>query len=166
MEPPYEPVVFTRHNLKLHALILERQAWFCARDLGHFLGMFFEQRITRKLAPDQRRHIQLRYYGEIKEVLMVSESAAYALLVHHGHVTHDAIRKWLTYQVLPMLHDRSVPALNNAPAPGLLQWQHGTLSVLHWQNEAWIRLRDMPCLLQPRHDTGCWRKIKQAWPWR
>ena len=161
MEHHYEPVVFTRHKLKLHALILERQAWFCVRDLGRFLGMFFEERVTQKLAPDQRRHIPLQYYGEIRNVLMVSESAAYALLVYHGHATHDSIRKWLTYQVLPALHEHPVPAFNNAPAQALLQWRHGTISVLHWRSEPWIRLRDMPCLLQVRNDAGCWRRIKQ-----
>lgn len=57
MEEHYEPLVFTRHNLKLHALVLERQAWFCARDLGRFLGMFFEERITKKLGADQRWHV-------------------------------------------------------------------------------------------------------------
>lgn len=162
MESHYEPVVFTRHELKLHALILERQAWFCLRDLGHFLGMFFEERIARKLAPDQRRHVQLRYYGEINGVLMVSESAAYALLIYHGKATHDSIRKWLTYQVLPVLHDQRIPAFNNAPTPALLEWQRGTMSVLHWQDEPWIRLRDMPCLLQLRHKVDWWAKIKKT----
>ncbi|TDV59146.1 hypothetical protein [Pseudomonas sp. LP_7_YM] len=89
MESHYDPVVFTRHKLRLHALILERQAWFCLRDLGRFLGMFFEERITRKLAPDQRRYVPLRYYDEIEDVLMVSKSAAYALLIYHGHASHD-----------------------------------------------------------------------------
>ena len=161
MEQHYEPAVFTRHKLKLHALVLERQVWFCLRDLGRLMGMFFEKRITRKLAPDQRRHVCMRYYGEIKSVLMVSESAAYALLVYHGHAAHDSIRKWLTYQVLPMLHDGAVPAFCNAPVPALLEWQHGTTSVMHWQNEAWIRLRDMPCLLQPPRERSWWQKVER-----
>lgn len=159
MESHYDPMVFTRHKLRLHALILERQAWFCLRDLGRFLGMFFEERITRKLAPDQRRYVPLRYYDEIEDVLMVSESAAYALLIYHGHPSHDPIRKWLTYQVLPVLRNQNVPAFNNAPAPGLLEWQRGTLSVLHWQDEPWIRLRDMPRLLQPGHKLDWWARL-------
>ncbi|TDV65860.1 Bro-N domain-containing protein [Pseudomonas sp. LP_7_YM] len=166
MEEHYEPLVFTRHNLKLHALVLERQAWFCARDLGRFLGMFFEERITKKLGADQRRHIPLRYYGEIETTLMVSESAVYALLVYHGNATHHPTRKWLTYQVLPMLHDQRVPALNNAPAPNLLKWGSASLSVMHWQDEAWIRLRDMPHLLQTRSGEGWWEKVKRGWSGR
>lgn len=110
------------------------------------MGIFFEERITRKLAPDQRRHVPLRYYGEIEDVLIVGESATYALLICPGHASHDPIRKWLTCQVLTVLRDQHVPAFNNAPAPGLLEWQRGTLSVLHWQDEPWIRLRDMPRL--------------------
>ncbi|TDV65857.1 BRO family protein [Pseudomonas sp. LP_7_YM] len=167
MEEHYEPLVFTRQKLTLHALILERQAWFCVRDLGRFLGMFFENRITQKLAPDQRRHVRLRYYGEIENVLMVSESAAYALLVYHGNATHDPIRKWLTYQVLPVLRDRHVPAFNNAPVPALLQSKHSTLSVMRWQNELWIRFKDMPCLVHTRkQEAGWWGKIRRGLPGR
>lgn len=46
MDALYEPLVFTRHKLPLHALIIERQAWFSALDLGRLMGMFFEQRLV------------------------------------------------------------------------------------------------------------------------
>lgn len=162
MEPHYEPMVFTRHNIRLHAVIIERQAWFCARDLGHFLGMFFEERITRKLAPDQRRHVPLRHYQEVKDVLMISESAVYALLIYHGNGSHDPLRKWLTYQVLPMLRSQQVPAFNNAPAPGLLEWPRGSLSVLHWQNEPWVRLRDMPRVMPLSQEAGWLSRLTRS----
>ena len=160
MDVHYEPTVFTRHKKHLHALILERQAWFCLRDLGYFLGMYFEDRVARKLAPDQRRHIRMRYYGEIKEVLVVNESAAYALLIYHGNSTHDSLRKWLTYQVLPMLRDQTAPAFHNAALPALLKWQRGSLSVIQWQDEPWIRVRDMPCLLRVHRHENWWTAIK------
>lgn len=157
MEQPYEPMVFTRQKNKLHALLIERQAWFCARDLGRMMGMFLEERFTRKLAPDQRRSVPMSYFGETKETLMVSESAVYALLVYHPNPANLPLRKWLTYSVLPRLRDTSTDTLHNSPTPGVLEWQTGELNIVHWQDEPWIRLRDMPCLLPRRDEVGAVR---------
>ncbi|WP_397449988.1 Bro-N domain-containing protein [Pseudomonas sp. NA-150] len=114
MEQRFEPHVFTRHTLKLHALIIERQAWFCARDIGRLMGMFFHDRITLKLAPDQRRSVMLRYYDEYKEVQVISESGVYAMLIYHHHPENQPLGQWLTYHVLPLLHDARTPERLNA----------------------------------------------------
>jgi prophage antirepressor-like protein len=34
------PHVFIRHKLHLHALLIENQPWFSARDLGRLLRLF------------------------------------------------------------------------------------------------------------------------------
>ncbi|MDB6144836.1 MAG: phage antirepressor protein [Pseudomonas sp.] len=154
MEQLFEPHVFIRHKLRLHALILERQAWFCARDLGRLMGMFFENRITNKFAADERCDLLLNYYGEAKEVRMISESAVYALLVHHHHPENQQLRQWLTRHVLPLLREARTPSENNFPTPGLLEWQGAEMSILHWRDDAWIRLKDMPCLLPGRDELG------------
>lgn len=160
METVLEPLVFKRHKLHLHALLLERQAWFCARDLGRLMGVYLEDRLTRKLDADQRCTLRLRYYGEAKEVCMVSESAAYALLVHHHHPANSQLRQWLTHQVMPFLYEAPAHSRHNSPTPARLAWQGGELSVLQWQNEPWIRLRDMPNLLPGREalhiKAGSW----------
>lgn len=80
---PSIPIVFTRQNLKLNALLLENQAWFCARDLGRLMGWFLDERTTRKLDEDQRKTLKLLFHGQPEEMLMISESGAYALLVYH-----------------------------------------------------------------------------------
>ncbi|WP_397450944.1 Bro-N domain-containing protein [Pseudomonas sp. NA-150] len=165
MESPHQPHVFTRHKLKLHALIIERQAWFCTRDLGRLMGMFFEDRITRKLDTDQRRVVTLEYYGELKDMQMISESAVYAMLIYHHHPENFQLRRWLTYQVLPVLRESHMPTRDDGPTPGVLEWRSGELRVLHWQDEPWIRLRDMPSLLPGRGDVasaGGWWGIRAS----
>lgn len=154
METPLQPQVFTRHSLRLHALLIERQPWLCLRDLGRLMDKHFEDRFANKLAPDERRLVTLDYYGQTRETLMVSESGLYALLVYHGHPEHQPLRKWLTYSVLPRLREAHGRNPHNSPTPGVLAWQTGELSVMHWQNEAWIRLRDMPCLLPGQSEMG------------
>jgi prophage antirepressor-like protein len=167
MDTPFEPLVFTRSKLHLHALIIEHQAWFCARDLGRLMGIYLEERLTRKLDPDQRRTLSLRYYRDIKEIPMVSESGAYALLLHHHHPANSQLRQWITHHVMPTLLDSPTPAHYNSPTPARLEWQGSELSVMHWQNEAWIRLRDMPSLLPGRDELqgkvgDWWGKVRRG----
>lgn len=171
MDPLLEPQVFTRHTLRLHALLIDSQPWLCLRDLGRLMNLFFDDRIARKLAPDQRRYVTLNRYGEAQETLMVSESGMYALLVHHGHAVHQPLRKWLNYSVLPRLREAHGREQHDRPTPGVLEWQTGELSVMHWQNERWIRLRDMPCLLPGREALeggrgGWWQSVKARLLWK
>ncbi|MFJ4144431.1 hypothetical protein [Pseudomonas sp. NPDC089734] len=73
---PHTPTLFIRQKTHLHALRLQGQTWFCARDLGHLMGMFLDEYRTRKLAPDQRKNLLLVRYGATQETLMVSEDNA------------------------------------------------------------------------------------------
>jgi prophage antirepressor-like protein len=47
------PHFFKRHKLPLHALLLQNQPWFSARDLGRLLRLHLNDRQVRKLDPDQ-----------------------------------------------------------------------------------------------------------------
>jgi prophage antirepressor-like protein len=160
-------LVFTRHNLQLHALLLENQAWFCARDLGRLMGWFLDERTTRKLDEDQRRTLKLLFHGQPEEMLMISESGAYALLVYHYTPGNRLLRSWLTHEVVPTLRDAGQPRTVERPLLSVLDWPEMSLNLLHWQDEGWIRLRDMPYLLVNRTylresaKTPWWRKLTQ-----
>ena len=72
--------------------------------------------------------------------------------------------------------DTCVPALRDAapsknadrPMLSLLDWPEMSLSLLHWQDESWIRLRDMPYLLQGQTQQRAtapkswWRKAAEV----
>ena len=150
MEERYHPTVFTYQRLKLQTLLIDRQAWFCLRDLGRLMGKFLDERATRKLSPCEYRSLPLDYCGHAQDTLMVSEAAAYVILIHHSHPTNHQLRQWLSHTVLPLLREAHTPTPNNLPSPGLLEWQGGALNVVHWQNEPWIKLSDMPSLLPRR----------------
>ena len=87
------PRVFTRHKLHLHALLLENQAWFSARDLGRLLRLFLDERAVRKLDPDQRQTAQMLIHGSIENTLLISESGVYALLVYHYCPEYRGLRE-------------------------------------------------------------------------
>jgi prophage antirepressor-like protein len=168
MTDPYFVTVFSRRSLTLHTLLLENQPWFCARDLGRLMGFHLSDRIVSKLDEDQRQRLLIEYYGQPEERLMISESGAYALLVYHYAPENRLLREWLTHHVVPALRDAGVSRNLDRPTMRLLKWPGMSLSLLHWQDESWIRLRDMPCLLLDRTRRRWpvarpwWRKILEV----
>jgi prophage antirepressor-like protein len=105
------PHVFTRHKLHLHALLLQNQPWFNARDLGRLLRIHLNDRQLRKLDPDQHQTAKTFIYGNIENTLLVSESGVYALLVYHYCPEYRALREWLTHEIVPALRDTTANRL-------------------------------------------------------
>jgi len=140
--------IFTRHNLSLHALLYENEPWFCARDMGRLMGFHLSDRMLNKLDKDQYQVLWIEYYQQPEKQLMLSESGVYALLVYHYVPGNRLLREWLTHQVVPALRDAQASTDEDRPMLSLLDWPQMSLSLLNWQGEGWIRLRDMPYLLQ------------------
>ncbi len=164
MSEPLIPTLFTRHNIYLHALLVENQAWFCAHDLGRLMGKYLDERMSRKLDADQRQMMFVYAHGVAEERLMVSESGVYALLVYHYCPEYRLLREWLTHQVVPALRDARLSRAVERPTLSVLDWPKMSLSMLHWQDEPWIRLRDMPCVLADgpfNRRESWWRKASR-----
>lgn len=161
------PHIFTRHKLHLHALLLENQPWFSARDLGRLLRLFLDERALRKLDPDQHRSVRMLIHGTVENTLMVSESGVYALLVYHYCPEYRGLREWLTHDVVPALRDAQQPTSTERPMLSLLNWPEMSLSLLHWNNQPWIRLQDVPQILpdreQPQHSVNApwWKRASR-----
>ncbi|NBB12531.1 Bro-N domain-containing protein [Pseudomonas sp. SLFW] len=147
MPTALHPTTFHRHNRPLRTFLLESEVWFCARDLGRLMGWPLNERATRKLDVDQRRTVALADDVDEKEVLVVSESAVYALLTYHYRGENRALRRWNTHDVVPCLWDKTVPSAACYPCESFLQWPGLSVSMLRWESEPWIRLRDMPQVL-------------------
>ena len=163
MSESHTPAVFTRHNLSLHAFLLENQPWFCARDISRLMGVHLSDRMVGKLDKDQYRFFWIEYFRKPEKQLMLTESGVYALLVYHYIPGNRLLREWLTHQVVPALRDAEISEHSGRPMLSVLDWPEMSLSLLHWQDEGWIRLRDMPFWL---NDQGQWRAtVAKPW-WR
>ncbi|WP_237402965.1 BRO-N domain-containing protein [Pseudomonas sp. MWU318] len=163
---PFSVTVFSRHNLALHALLLENQTWFRARNVGRLMGFHLCERMVNKLDKDQHSVLWIEYFRQPENQLMLSESGVYALLVYHYVPGNRLLREWLTLQVVPALRDAEHSGHSERPMLSLLDWSEMSLSLLYWQDDGWIRLRDMPYLLNDqtqRRTPGkpWWRKIAQ-----
>lgn len=164
MTDHHEPILFYRHNRPLHVLWLESQAWFCALELGRMTGHFFDQHCIRKLDPDQHRKVQLLRFGQYQATAMISESGAYTLLAHHYIPENRHLRHWLTHEVVAVLRDGCEPEKTDLPRLGLMRWPGGpTASLLYWQSEPWIRLRDVPVVLKVEGPIVLPVKRKPSW---
>lgn len=148
LETNQTTIVFTRHNRPLHTLWLESQVWFSARDLGRLIGRHLESHALRKLDPDQIRTLPLLYNGTLQPTVMINESAMYMILVHHFTPENCSLRRWLTHDVIMVIRDEHSQASFQAPHLSQLRWATLSLSMLQWQNEPWIRLRDVPEVLR------------------
>jgi prophage antirepressor-like protein len=161
------PQVFTRHKLPLHALLIQNQPWFSARDLGRLLHIYLNERMLRKLDPDQYQTRKILIHNQIENTLLISESGIYALLVYHYCPEYRALREWLTHQVIPTLRDDQHPTTSERPQLSLLNWPEMSLSLLHWNNQPWIRLQDVPQMVVEREQlkhsliSSWWRKARQ-----
>ncbi|MFJ2481200.1 Bro-N domain-containing protein [Pseudomonas sp. NPDC087598] len=144
-EPLIQPQSFIHYHTQLRATLQHAEAWFCARDIGRLMGLEINARQVLKLDEDQRQMMYLSGSDGAQETLMLSESGVYAMLVYHYSPENRHLRRWLTHQVVPILrqNSKSVPD----PHMRLIMCAGETLRLLHWRNEPWIRMRDMPYML-------------------
>jgi len=152
-EPLIQPLLFIRHHIQLRATLQHAEAWFCARDIGRLMGLEINARQVLKLDEDQRRMMQLSGNDGAQEFLMLSESGVYAMLVYHYSPENRHLRRWLTHEIVPMLrqNSKSVPD----PHLRLIMCAGEKLRLLHWRNEPWIRMRDMPYMLTQEGASYC-----------
>jgi prophage antirepressor-like protein len=115
------------------------------------MGMELNSRQTLKLDADQRQVMRLSGSDDSQETLMLSESGVYAMLVYHYCPENRHLRRWLTHDVVPMLREDTGSISNQAPHMRAMEWAGGTLRLLHWRKEPWVRLRDMPGLLSANY---------------
>lgn len=141
------PLFFLRHKRQLRALLLDNQPWFVARDLGRLINRPIERQLNRSLDDDQLRTEQvIDAQGNAEEVLLISESGAYIVLLNCFHPENRCIRRWISNDVVPALRDRQAPVAG-LPARSHWHWSGGQLDVLQWQGRTWVPFAELPGLL-------------------
>ncbi|WP_236208226.1 hypothetical protein [Pseudomonas tohonis] len=90
----FVPSVFHRHHRAFRALLIDDQAWVVAGDLGPLTNRHIDDKLTRKLDPDQWRSERVEnHQGAVETLLLISESAVCELLkVNFYHPEHRGLR--------------------------------------------------------------------------
>ncbi|MCU1772059.1 Bro-N domain-containing protein [Pseudomonas sp. 13B_3.2_Bac1] len=160
--------VFTPHNLHLHSLLPEKEPWSSARDIDRLMGVQLSDRMVARLDKVQYRFLWINHYRQPEKLLMISESGVYALLMYHYVPENRLLRERLTHLVVPTLRDSEHSISSDRPMSSLLNWPEMSLSLVHWQDESWIRLRDMPYLRNHQSQRQVavpkpwWRRVTQV----
>ena len=143
------PSTFLRYHRQLRVVLIERQAWFVARDLARLTNSHVTERVIHRLDPDQhRKALLMGPRGAAEEELLVSESGVYALLaVNFYHPENRSLRQWLSNEVIPVLrdeeqHNQHLPRRRYGQALGR------ELGLLDWQGTLWVRAKDALTLLE------------------
>ncbi|MBD8826099.1 hypothetical protein [Pseudomonas sp. CFBP 13602] len=97
---------------------------------------------------------------------MISESGAYALLAQHCIPENRSLWRWLTHEVIAATRDAVLPVSDSVPSLSVMQWSGLRLSVLHWQSDSWMRMRDLPVVLESDEIDGGRAKPPVQAGWR
>lgn len=147
MRDAFIPTVFIRHNKPLRAILIDRQPWFVASDVGRLLGQRHAERLCRRMDPEQIRSTYLRHAsGSEEPVQVIDQAGLYKALYRFMHPEHRNLSRWFSQDVIPQLHDLPTPS-QNAPRRLQMNWQSSSIGVLEWQGELWIRLKQLPTLV-------------------
>lgn len=166
MEESYVPLLLMRHNRPLRGVMIDRQPWVSAKEFGLLMGHRHPERICRLMDDDQVRTVIFRtHQGDAEPVQVLSESALYRALCRFSHPENRSLRRWLTHEALPALRDAWEHRAQE-PKRTLMAWDRQRISLLEWQGDLWIALRDMPRFAPPPATGECsLRALLNRW-WR
>lgn len=149
MEESYVPLLLMRHNRPLRGVMIDRQPWVCAKEFGLLMGHRHPERICRLMDDDQVRTVTFcTRHGDSESVEVLSESGLYRVLCRFSHPENRSLRRWLTHEALPALRD-AWEHRTQEPKRTLMAWDRQRISLLEWQGDLWIALRDMPRFAPP-----------------
>jgi prophage antirepressor-like protein len=81
---------------------------FCAKDVCDILGLENVTNAVAKLDGDEYLTLKILKSGQTREMLFVTESGLYALVIRSNKPAARRFRKWITGEVLPALRKYGV----------------------------------------------------------
>ena len=88
---------------EVRTIIKDGEPWFVAKDICDILGIQNTSDAVRNLDDDELVSEKAISGGQVREMLCVSESGLYALVMRSNKPQAKAFRKWVTSEVLPAI---------------------------------------------------------------
>lgn len=95
--------VFQFDNNQVRIITLNNEPWFVAKDLCQVLGISKHRDAVSRLDDDERESFKLDTLGGKQDMVIVSESGMYALVLTSRKPEAKVFRKWITSDVLPTI---------------------------------------------------------------
>lgn len=94
-------VPFCFNDNLVRATIIDDDPWFVAKDVCDVLEMKTEQ--VRRLDDDEKGLRKMQTHGGEQEMVIISESGLYILIIRSNKPQAKQFRKWVTAEVLPSI---------------------------------------------------------------
>lgn len=102
----------------------EGNVWFIAKDICEFLEYKSTSDTVSRLDTDERRvTVFTDTLGRQQEMLSVSESGLYTLIMRSNKTEAKPFRKWITSEVLPSLRKNGIYSTKEIDPLDLMQFQ-------------------------------------------
>lgn len=88
---------------EVRTVVRDGEPWFVAKDICDILGIQNTSDAVRNLDDDELVSEKAISGGQVREMLCVSESGLYALVMRSNKPQAKAFRKWVTSEVLPTI---------------------------------------------------------------
>ena len=108
-----EITVFENNQFgEIRTLSVDGEPWFVAADVCRALEIGDTQSALRRLDDDEKGKDSIRTPGGNQELLIVSESGLYSLVLGSRKPEAKLFKRWITHEVIPAIRKTGVYAAN------------------------------------------------------
>ena len=93
--------VFEYGEKQVRTVEKDGEVWFVAKDVCDILGLEDVNKATKRLDDDEKLTRKLFVSGQNRDVITVSESGLYTLILRSYKPEAKPFRRWVTHEVLP-----------------------------------------------------------------
>ena len=93
-------------NSKIRTIIINGEPWFIAKDIGNLLGFASKSAMSNALQDlddNERGSFEMNTSGGVQNMVIVSESGLYSLIIRSRKAIAKPFQKWVTRDVLPSI---------------------------------------------------------------
>lgn len=95
--------VFDYEGSKVRTVVINGEPWFVAKDVCEVLGHSDVSMAVRRLDEDERLIQALFVSGQNRDMMLVSESGLYSLVLTSRKPEAKAFKRWITHEVIPAI---------------------------------------------------------------
>lgn len=108
------PEVFVYHQHPVRVEMVNDEAWFVAKDVCDILALADTNKALLKVDSDEKLTRKVFVSGQPRNMIVVSESGLYSLIMRSNKPEAKAFRKWVTSEVLPSIRKNGHYGIENA----------------------------------------------------
>lgn len=95
--------IFDYHGQEVRTVEMNGQPWFVLKDIAEVLKLTDTNKISARLEADELTRIKFVSGGQNREMLCVSESGLYNVVLRSDRPEAKPFRRWITHEVLPSI---------------------------------------------------------------